>query len=147
MPPERSDGAVGGLARDGDSSSDSQTCEHGIDQRADWQKAADAGEGSRQINYAPVPLTALRGVDEAARYPKAARLDAAIGQGVTIAPSRDDKDPLGRGTAVILPALGLIRPAIIISSVLLPQPEGPSTLTNSPAVRAKLASRIASISP
>jgi len=53
----------------------------------------------------------------------------------------------GEPPTVILPALGLIRPAIIISSVLLPQPEGSSTLTNSPGVSAKLASWIASVSP
>ena len=39
-----------------------------------------------------------------------------------------------RPATAMVPRLGESRPAIIISNVLLPQPDGPSRATNSPAL-------------
>ena len=44
-----------------------------------------------------------------------------------------------------LPVLGAIRPAMRRSAVLLPQPEGPTSETNSPAAAAKLTRSSASV--
>ena len=49
----------------------------------------------------------------------------------------------GWPNACTLPVLGCSRPAPTFSSVLLPQPVGPTTLTNSPAPTVSVTSRTA----
>ena len=41
---------------------------------------------------------------------------------------------------VIFPEVGLINPAVIFNKVVLPQPDGPSTVKSSPFLRVKLTS-------
>src|SRR5690349_19250803 len=55
--------------------------------------------------------------------------------------------PAGRPSTRISPALGASRPAAIIISVDLPQPDGPTTVTNSPLAIARSHGSSARVSP
>jgi hypothetical protein len=63
-----------------------------------------------------------------------------------IAPVRLDAVTL-RSPIQISPALGSWKPAIIRSVVVLPQPDGPSSVISSPGVTSRLTSRTAAMSP
>ena len=52
-----------------------------------------------------------------------------------------------RSSMKIPPALGCWKPAIMRKVVVLPQPEGPSNVINSPGLTSRLTSRTAATSP
>ena len=59
----------------------------------------------------------------------------------------EGKAVTSRSSIRILPALGTRRPATIRRTVVLPQPEGPSSETNSPSLTASDTDETATCSP
>ena len=83
--------------------------------------ASSRGTPARSSGRRTLPATLAQGISVGAWNTKA-----------TLRPTASSSR-IGRRQSRSRPSLGASRPAIIFSSVLLPQPEGPSSVTNSPS--------------
>jgi len=103
------------------------------------------GDGSDDL----VAIEALdpQAIGKRSRTPRGAETARSSGTRIRCCVSFASTAVTSRSPMKISPALGSWKPAIIRSVVVLPQPEGPSSVISSPGATSRLTSRTAATSP